>query len=350
LLLAFAGVRAAFSASRAPEPEELEPALAFPAFAAMLPDRAADGDLIGLQNLRFIISDELDERSDGEDEVEPATAPKWTENEEAEEAPARPPAPRALTVRSHKVRRGESLGALAHRYGISPETIRSYNALEKTTITPGMKILIPSRDGLRVKMARGVTLGDLARQHRVRLSDIVDANSLSNPDAVKAGGWVFLPGARAPRPGTRPRNSEAGKKAVGNRTWSNAFQWPVAGGRLSSYFGYRRHPINHRILFHRGIDIAAPSGSNVSAVKGGVIAFSGRRGGYGYVVDVRHPDGTTTRYAHNSKLLVRSGQKVRAGQSIAKVGSTGHSTGPHVHLEVIRRNERIDPLRYFARR
>jgi murein DD-endopeptidase MepM/ murein hydrolase activator NlpD len=86
---------------------------------------------------------------------------------------------------------------------------------------------------------------------------------------------------------------------------------------------------------HRGIDIAAPVGTPIYSAAPGVIEFSGwNSGGYGYMVDIRHPDGSMTRYAHNSRLLVRVGQDVDQGEQIAEMGSTGRSTGPHVHFEI----------------
>lgn len=123
--------------------------------------------------------------------------------------------------------------------------------------------------------------------------------------------------------------------------------WPAAG-RISSLFGFRRHPITGRIRFHCGLDIAAPIGSPVHAFREGVVIFSGQKGGYGMCVDISHPDGLVTRYAHNSKLLVRVGSRVRRGAVIAKVGSSGYSTGPHVHFEAIRRGLRINPLKILA--
>ncbi|MEK8023669.1 MAG: M23 family metallopeptidase [Candidatus Hydrogenedentota bacterium] len=141
----------------------------------------------------------------------------------------------------------------------------------------------------------------------------------------------------------RTRSRRAGQAARSVRGW------PVAG-RLTSRFGFRRHPITGRKRFHCGMDLAAPLGSPIHALREGVIAFSGRRGGYGWCVDIRHPDGVVSRYAHNSANLVKAGAKVRKGSVIAKVGSSGHSTGPHVHLEIIRHGTRINPQKYLARR
>lgn len=120
------------------------------------------------------------------------------------------------------------------------------------------------------------------------------------------------------------------------------FQMPVAG-RISSKFGNRFHPIDRRMKFHGGIDIKAPRGAQISAAADGIVKFAGRRGGYGNLVIIEHPDGRQTRYAHAEKLLVSKGDKVLAGEPIATVGSTGKATGPHLHFEMRENGRPIDP-------
>ncbi|WP_242482239.1 M23 family metallopeptidase [Thiocystis violacea] len=123
--------------------------------------------------------------------------------------------------------------------------------------------------------------------------------------------------------------------------------WPVRAGYVSSKYGFRIHPVKKVRLFHEGIDFASPRGSPIFAVADGVVAFSGRKGGYGNAVDIRHIDGLVTRYAHNSANLVKEGQMVHQGQKIATVGSTGTATGPHVHFEVRKGDRAIDPMPYL---
>lgn len=122
--------------------------------------------------------------------------------------------------------------------------------------------------------------------------------------------------------------------------------WPVAG-RVSSGFGIRTHPLRGTARLHAGLDLAAASGTPIRAAATGVVIAAGYRGGYGYAVDLRHPDGFITRYAHQSRLLVRAGQRVAAGQVIGVVGSTGASTGPHLHFEVRTASGPIDPRRWL---
>ncbi|MGA9421598.1 MAG: M23 family metallopeptidase [Rhodanobacteraceae bacterium] len=121
---------------------------------------------------------------------------------------------------------------------------------------------------------------------------------------------------------------------------------PVAHGYIASGYGMRTDPINGHRSFHSGIDFDAPRGSNITAVADGVVTFAGGRSGYGKVVEIDHGNGYMTRYAHASKLIARIGQRVHAGQIIAKVGSTGRSTGPHCHFEVWLHNRPVNPIAY----
>ncbi len=126
------------------------------------------------------------------------------------------------------------------------------------------------------------------------------------------------------------------------------FQMPVAGGRISSDFGSRFHPVDRKTKFHGGIDIAVPIGTKVAAAAAGVVKFAGWKGGYGNVVIIEHADGTETLYGHNQKLLVKEGQTVTAGEQISLSGSTGKSTGPHLHFEVRRNGQLVNPRKFLS--
>jgi murein DD-endopeptidase MepM/ murein hydrolase activator NlpD len=113
--------------------------------------------------------------------------------------------------------------------------------------------------------------------------------------------------------------------------------------RVSSAFGLRADPISGEERHHNGLDIAAPEGTPIQAIEDGVVTFAGERGSYGNLVVVSHPDGRESRYAHCSELWVEPGARVRAGEDIAAVGSTGRSTGPHLHIELLEEGVHIDP-------
>ena len=123
---------------------------------------------------------------------------------------------------------------------------------------------------------------------------------------------------------------------------------PVLTGTLSSGFGRRTDPITRRVAMHSGLDFAAPRGTPIHAVGAGVVTFAGRRGAYGNMIEISHAGGYKTRYAHAHTLNVQKGDLVNKGQQIATVGSTGRSTGPHLHLEVYRNGLAINPARVLA--
>ncbi|MEZ5475714.1 MAG: M23 family metallopeptidase [Steroidobacteraceae bacterium] len=124
---------------------------------------------------------------------------------------------------------------------------------------------------------------------------------------------------------------------------------PVRQGFISSYFGERQDPFSGHQAFHRGVDFAGEAGSEVVAVAAGVVTFAGDRSGYGNLVEVNHGNGLVTRYGHNARIIATVGQTVTRGQAIALMGSTGRSTGPHVHFEVLRDGKSINPATFIGR-
>jgi len=124
---------------------------------------------------------------------------------------------------------------------------------------------------------------------------------------------------------------------------------PVSDGFISSYFGERADPFDGREAFHKGVDFAGSLGEHVVAVAAGVVTWAGERSGYGKLVEINHGDGYVTRYAHNERTLVSVGQTVKRGEPLALMGSTGRSTGPHVHFEVLRNGRQVDPLSFIGR-
>ena len=123
---------------------------------------------------------------------------------------------------------------------------------------------------------------------------------------------------------------------------------PVAQGFISSYFGARADPFTGYAAVHKGLDFAGPEGTKVSSVAAGLVTFAGERSGFGQMVEINHGNGLSTRYCHSEKLLVKQGDMVRKGQEVALIGSTGRSTGPHLHFEVLRDGVQVDPLRFIG--
>jgi murein DD-endopeptidase MepM/ murein hydrolase activator NlpD len=124
---------------------------------------------------------------------------------------------------------------------------------------------------------------------------------------------------------------------------------PVREGFISSYFGERQDPFSGHQAFHRGVDFAGSSGAEVVAVAAGVVTISGDKQGYGRMVEVSHGNGLITRYAHNDQNIAVVGQTVARGDVLASMGSTGRSTGPHVHFEVLRSGQQINPLSFIGK-
>jgi len=123
---------------------------------------------------------------------------------------------------------------------------------------------------------------------------------------------------------------------------------PVLKGFISSYFGPRDDPFTGQREFHKGVDFAGSEGAPVVAVAAGVVTWAGARAGYGNLVEISHGKGYVTRYAHNERVIVSVGQTVTRGQEIALMGSTGRSTGPHVHFEVLHDGTQVNPLKFIG--
>ncbi len=124
---------------------------------------------------------------------------------------------------------------------------------------------------------------------------------------------------------------------------------PIMKGWMSSRYGYRNDPITGRRAFHYGVDFAGKEGSEVITVAAGVVVFSGKRSGYGKMVEINHGAGYSTRYGHHKELAVKAGDIVKKGQVIGYMGSSGRSTGPHVHFEVYKNGRVVDPSAYIHR-
>jgi murein DD-endopeptidase MepM/ murein hydrolase activator NlpD len=187
----------------------------------------------------------------------------------------------------------------------------------------------------------------LARRQDLGLTALLQ-RQLKDPDTDRQ--LPGRPSTALPRP---PAALQAGRAIAIDAYRQQAgptdgmFMLPVEGQRTSG-FGMRMHPIDHAERLHSGMDIAAPAGTPIQAAAAGQVVFSGTQAGYGNVVVIQHAEGYATLYAHNADNLVSVGTPVRQGQPIATVGSTGRSTGPHLHFEVRKDGKRLDPVQFFA--
>ncbi|MGB9803741.1 peptidoglycan DD-metalloendopeptidase family protein [Desulfofundulus sp.] len=233
----------------------------------------------------------------------------------------------------YHVRPGDTLEAIAGRFGLPVTVVQEANGIhDADVIVEGQALQIPGVVHVHTVLP-GETLSDIARDYQVPVSRLVDANGLWNPDRLVPGQQVAIPA------GDGDNQSAA---AVTAALPVNQLLWPVVGW-VSSPFGWRDgRP-------HEGVDIAAGEGEPIRAVRSGRVTFAGPRGTYGNAVIIDHGHGLETLYAHAQKVLVEPGQWVEAGEVIALVGSTGRSTGPHLHLEVRLNGIPYDPLLCLTR-
>ena len=187
--------------------------------------------------------------------------------------------------------------------------------------------------------------------------ELIESGGALAPDASPSasGSAGSRVAAAAPNPCQAARQPADGKAesfaamaARLSRPAVAAPRMPLIAGRLSSGFGLRVHPLLAAVRMHSGVDLAAPAGSPIFATDSGRISSAGWQGGYGLAVAIEHPGGMQTRYGHMSRMAVIAGQRVEKGQIIGFVGSTGISTGPHLHYEVRIRGQAINPLSMMA--
>jgi murein DD-endopeptidase MepM/ murein hydrolase activator NlpD len=231
-------------------------------------------------------------------------------------------------ARVYVVEPGDTLSSIAAKFKIKAYRISEANKLANVNhIETGQELLIPD-ETVKHMVQPGETLTEIAASYGAPVEELTKLNRLPNKDMLIAGQELLIStGESAVLPAWNP--------TIGLPV--NEMIWPVAGW-ISSGFGMREgRP-------HEGVDIAAQEGDPVRAVRAGVVIFAGERGTYGLTVIVDHGGGLSSLYAHNSAILVEEGQQVEEGQLIARVGATGRSTGPHLHLEVRLKGVPYDPM------
>lgn len=233
------------------------------------------------------------------------------------------------------VRKGDTLLAIAARFGVSVADLASANGLrDSNLIREDQVIMVPGVRGVHM-VAQGENLSTIAFKNGVSVKEISGVNDIKDEDFLMAGQRLIIPGKPGPG-GALTAASAARALPVGE------MEWPVAGW-ISSHFGMREGK------HHDGVDIAADQGTPIKAVMSGRVVFAGPRGSYGLAVILDHGDGLSTLYAHHSKILVTEGEWVNKGQAIALVGNTGRSLGPHLHMEMLINGVPYDPMLCFNR-
>ncbi len=263
--------------------------------------------------------------------------------------------PQRKKIIYYTVKKGETVSSIARRFNVTVNTIIWANGLNRYGfIKPGQKLKILPTTGVLYRVRRGDTLGKIARRYQVSVADILKHNNVS-PTSLRVGEEIVIPGAR------KIYSSYSSYSSASRRHYTPRRVVAYAPTRHIS--SLRRHSDSHTHLFwpnschvitqyfywrHHGLDIACPWGSPIRAAADGVVEKAGWTWvGYGKRILINHGGGLETLYGHLSKILVHPGEAVNRGQIIGLEGSTGHSTGPHLHFEVRIHHIRVNPLNYL---
>ena len=279
-----------------------------------------------------------------------------------------------IRTKTYVVVQGDSLWSIANSQNVELDTLIGSNTFKTSArLRPGATLRIPNQEGIFYVMKKGETIEAVSKRYSVSMNKIRQVNAEKNVASLKTGDEIFLPGARpeglvehtdvkvaevkksapaktAKAPAVKPaqKTEKPSGSEVAVRRAKGGFRWPIMG-RINSPFGWRQHPITRRKDFHTGIDIKAERNDPIKAAGGGKVLYSGWMGGYGKVLVIEHPNGQSTLYAHCSTLLAGKGASVSSGQLVAKIGTTGRSTGPHLHFEVRNGNSPVNPIKYLSR-
>ena len=285
----------------------------------------------------------------------------------------------SLQMGIYHAKKGDNLATIAKQNDLDFFTILSVNGLkESNDISIGQKLRIPNQRGVMHKISRGESIEDVALMYDVNIRKIIRVNQVLDPNDIKPGVELFIPdakitteyqksllvrsGVELERSGVdsndRNRRNSSGSIASGRSTSRKnnvkagneitvasgvAIANPCDTTKINSSFGYRRDPFTGHRAFHAGTDIKAEYGADVSAAMDGTVTYAGWMGGYGKLIVITDKNGYSTRYGHLSRINVRKGSQVRQGQTIGTVGSTGRSTGTHLHFEVRKDGNPINP-------
>lgn len=241
------------------------------------------------------------------------------------------PEERLVISRDYVVKAGDTLWALSREYHVDLESLLLMNSIEETTLlTVGRTLKIPLST---CTVKEGETMSLLANKYQISVEALMTANQDKDPEQLEVGDVLVIPALEdkaVPVSGS-PSRGQSEALSLG---------WPV-NGAITSEYGWRKSG------YHHGLDIAEEAGAPIKAAADGTVIFCGTKAVYGKTVIIRHSDGKETLYAHAQSILVKKNQKVRKGQTIALVGTTGRTTGPHVHFEVKKNGKTIDPMEYL---
>lgn len=228
----------------------------------------------------------------------------------------------------HTVKKGENISQIAEKYGTDVSTIRGINNLKSAILDSGREILVINKKGHIHRVNRGDTVENISRKYGINAKTILMANDIEYETDIVDEKALFIPGAKI---------------------HFADFLWPVENYRLAGRFGLRKHPIFRKRIFHEGLDLAKQYGAAVRSSSDGRVVFAGYKIGYGKVVIIYHKNDFSTLYGHLKSYCVKAGKYVKAGQTIGEVGSSGYSTGPHLHFEVRKYSRPVNPIKYLGK-
>lgn len=253
---------------------------------------------------------------------------------------------------TYTVQGGDTLSTIAHRFGLTSKTVLWANGLDDADfIKPGQTLKIPPAEGYLYTVKQGDTLAAITKKYGGNQDDVLTANRLATADALQPGQEILIPGGEPPAPSAPVPSarrtlltqvfagSDSGAAPPSAPATGARFIWPTTGRKINQYFRGR---------FHTGIDVEGTYSTPIYAASSGRVIFSAfDRSGYGLHVVIDHGNGYETLYAHASKVFVGVGDRVKQGQTIAMVGSTGRSTGSHLHFEIRVGGGFLNPLSFF---
>ncbi len=244
-----------------------------------------------------------------------------------------------VSYQTYKVRSGDTISGIAKKFGLSNiATLISVNKITNVRhLVAGQKLTIPNMDGIIYTVSNGDSINKIVEKYNVKLETLLDVNELTT-ETLSKGQELFLPGVGM------DKNALA-------EVMGDLWKLPIkASFRWSSPYGNRIDPIKGVKSFHTGTDMACPTGTSVYAAMSGTVSFTGVSSVFGNYIIIKHSGGYQTLYAHLSKILVKKGQWVDQTSKIGLVGSTGYSTGPHLHFTVYKNGKLINPMTVLNKR